>query len=229
MRRDFVANVSHELHTPIAVIKGSTEALLDGLITSDPQRAAHFVKIIQNHSERLAFLVNDILTLSRLESSQAALELFPLDARSVMGKACLLLEDAARAKGVAIQNEALLGQARVMADQGRLEQVLINLLDNAIKYTPAGGAIRLFTRDEGDYVRISVADTGIGIPPRGIPRLFERFYRVDEARSREQGGTGLGLSIVKHIVHLHGGEVSVNSEQGKGSVFSFTVRKAGSI
>ncbi|BCS55927.1 ATP-binding protein [Geobacter sp. SVR] len=226
MRRDFVANVSHELRTPVSVIKGYAETLLDGLMESDPQRAARFVEIIQHHSERLASLINDILTLSHLESNQAALELFPMDVGGTMAKACMLLEEAARSKGVTIINEAMQRQSRVMADQGRLEQVLINLLENAVKYTPSGGTIRLFTEDEGEFVRISVADTGIGIPFKDIPRIFERFYRVDEARSREQGGTGLGLAIVKHIVQLHGGEVSVSSEQGKGSVFSCTVRKA---
>jgi two-component system phosphate regulon sensor histidine kinase PhoR len=115
---------------------------------------------------------------------------------------------------------------RVMADQGRLEQVVVNLLENAIKYTPDGGSIRLFTEDDAQYVKVSVADTGIGIPFKDLPRIFERFYRVDEARTREQGGTGLGLAIVKHIVQLHGGAVSVSSESGKGSQFSFTLKKA---
>ncbi|MBV5328253.1 MAG: PAS domain-containing sensor histidine kinase, partial [Chlorobium sp.] len=115
---------------------------------------------------------------------------------------------------------------RVMADQGRLEQVVVNLLENAIKYTPDGGSVRLFTEDEGECVKVSVADTGIGIPFKDLPRIFERFYRVDEARTREQGGTGLGLAIVKHIVQLHGGAVSVTSEPKQGSIFSFTLRKA---
>jgi two-component system phosphate regulon sensor histidine kinase PhoR len=113
-----------------------------------------------------------------------------------------------------------------MADQGRLEQVVVNLLENAIKYTPDDGTVRLFTEDETDCIRVSVADTGIGIPFKDLPRIFERFYRVDEARTREQGGTGLGLAIVKHIVQLHGGNVSVTSEPGNGSVFSFTLKKA---
>jgi two-component system phosphate regulon sensor histidine kinase PhoR len=112
-----------------------------------------------------------------------------------------------------------------MADQGRLEQVVVNLLENAIKYTPDGGTVCLRTENDGDYVRVSVADSGIGIPFKDLPRIFERFYRVDEARTREQGGTGLGLAIVKHIVQLHGGNVSVTSDAGKGSVFSFTVKK----
>jgi len=114
---------------------------------------------------------------------------------------------------------------RVMADQGRLEQVVVNLLENAIKYTPDGGTVRLFTEDDGECVRVSVADSGIGIPFKDLPRIFERFYRVDEARTREQGGTGLGLAIVKHIVQLHGGAVSVTSQAGQGSVFSFTLKK----
>lgn len=226
MRRDFVANVSHELRTPISVIKGYAETLLEGVIESDRERAIHFVGIIHQHSERLASLINDILTLSRLESSQASLELHPTDAAGTMSKVCMLFAEAARAKGVEVRNEAQEGMARVMVDLGRLEQVLINLLENAVKYTPQGGMIRIFTEDEGGFVRISVADTGNGIPAKDIPRIFERFYRVDEARSREQGGTGLGLSIVKHIVHLHGGEVSVQSEHGKGSVFSFSLPKA---
>jgi two-component system phosphate regulon sensor histidine kinase PhoR len=229
MRRDFVANVSHELRTPISVIKGYAETLLEGVMESDRERATRFIGVIHQHSERLASLINDILTLSRLESNQASLELQPLDATGTMAKACMLLDEAAQAKGVVIRNEAQQGMSRIIADQGRLEQVLINLLENAVKYTPQGGTVRIFTEDEEGFVRISVADTGIGIPSKDIPRIFERFYRVDEARSREQGGTGLGLSIVKHIVHLHGGEVSVGSEQGKGSVFSFTLRKARSI
>jgi two-component system phosphate regulon sensor histidine kinase PhoR len=117
--------------------------------------------------------------------------------------------------------------SRVIADQGRLEQVVVNLLENAIKYTPDGGSIRLFTEDDGDFVKVSVADTGIGIPFKDLPRIFERFYRVDEARTRDQGGTGLGLAIVKHIVQLHGGNVSVTSESGQGSIFSFTIKKTG--
>ena len=115
---------------------------------------------------------------------------------------------------------------RVKADQGCLEQVVVNLLENAVKYTPDGGTVRLFAEDSGEFIRVSVADTGIGIPFKDQPRIFERFYRVDESRTREQGGTGLGLAIVKHIVQLHGGTVSVTSETGKGSVFSFTTKKA---
>lgn len=226
MRRDFVANVSHELRTPVTIIKGYAETLLDGALESDPVQAKRFVEIISNHSERLTNLINDILTLSSLETKETLLELNPIDISSTIAKACMLLQERAVQKNIAIVNESKGGSLpRVMADQGRLEQVVVNLLENAIKYTPDGGTIRLFTEDSGDFVKVSVADTGIGIPFKDLPRIFERFYRVDEARTREQGGTGLGLAIVKHIVQLHGGEVSVTSDPGQGSMFSFTTKK----
>ena len=227
MRRDFVANVSHELRTPVTIIKGYAETLLDGALESDPIRATRFVEIIASHSERLTNLINDILTLSSLETKEAILELNPLDVSGTISKACMLLQEGAVQKNITILNESTSAALpRVMADQGRLEQVVVNLLENAIKYTPDGGSVRLFTEDAGDLIRVSVADTGIGIPFKDLPRIFERFYRVDEARTREQGGTGLGLAIVKHIVQLHGGNVSVTSDPGQGSVFSFTLKKA---
>jgi len=227
MRRDFVANVSHELRTPVTIIKGYAETLLDGILESDPARALRFVEIISSHSERLTNLINDILTLSSLETKEALLELNPIDVSGTIGKACMLLQERAIQKNIAIINESAVGALpRVMADQGRLEQVMVNLLENAIKYTPEGGSVRFSAEDDGDFVRVSVADTGIGIPFKDLPRIFERFYRVDEARTREQGGTGLGLAIVKHIVQLHGGTVSVTSEPGQGSILSFTVKKA---
>ncbi|MHB8057387.1 MAG: ATP-binding protein [Desulfuromonadaceae bacterium] len=227
MRRDFVANVSHELRTPVTIIKGYAETLLDGALESDPARALRFVEIISSHSERLTNLINDILTLSSLETKEALLELNPIDVSGTIGKACMLLQERAIQKNIAIINESAVGALpRVMADQGRLEQVMVNLLENAIKYTPEGGSVRFSAEDDGDFVRVSVADTGIGIPFKDLPRIFERFYRVDEARTREQGGTGLGLAIVKHIVQLHGGTVSVTSEPGKGSTFTFTAKKA---
>ncbi|MDD2850560.1 MAG: ATP-binding protein [Desulfuromonadaceae bacterium] len=227
MRRDFVANVSHELRTPVTVIKGYAETLLDGTLESDPASAARFVGIISSHSDRLANLVNDILTLSSLEVKGTLLELHPLDISGTIAKACMLLQERAAQKSITIQNNAV-GDSlpRVMADQGRLEQIVVNLLENAIKYTPDGGSIHLSTESDGEFVKVSIVDTGIGIPFKDLPRIFERFYRVDEARTREQGGTGLGLAIVKHIVQLHGGTVSVSSETGKGSVFSFTVKIA---
>ncbi|MDU0460366.1 MAG: ATP-binding protein [Geobacteraceae bacterium] len=227
MRRDFVANVSHELRTPVTIIKGYAETLLDGALESDPVRARRFVEIIASHSERLTSLINDILALSHLETREALMELFQLDVCGTISRACMLLQESADQKNIAIVDESAgCKLPQVLADQGRLEQVLINLLENAIKYTPENGTVRLFAEDAGEFVRVSVADTGIGIPFKDLPRIFERFYRVDEARTREQGGTGLGLAIVKHIVQLHGGDVAVSSEAGKGSVFSFTLRKA---
>ncbi len=226
IRRDFVANVSHELRTPVSVIKGYAETLLDGALQSDADRAVRFVEIILNHSERLTALINDILTLSTLESRDMALDLHPLDISGTMRKTYMLLEDNAHKKDIRMQIDIPAGLPRVMADQGRVEQVIVNLLDNAIKYTPSQGMVTLLVREDYDarFLKISVADTGIGIPFKDIPRIFERFYRVDEARSRGQGGTGLGLAIAKHIVQLHGGEISLkNNEHGKGSIFSFTL------
>jgi two-component system phosphate regulon sensor histidine kinase PhoR len=229
MRRDFVANVSHELRTPVSVIKGYAETLLDGVIDSDPERSKRFVEVIRQHSDRLASLITDILTLSRLESKEASLDLNPMDINGTINKACMFVEEGADQKKIIINNEAVDGLPRVMADQGQLEQVLINLLENAIKYTPEGGTVSIYTEADDSFVKVLVADTGIGIPRKDLSRIFERFYRVDEARSREQGGTGLGLAIVKHIIHLHGGEVSVTSEHGKGSVFSFTLKTASKV
>jgi len=227
MRRDFVANVSHELRTPVSVIKGYAETLmLDGVLASEPERAMRFVQIIHNHAERLTTLINDILTLSCLESKTAALDLNDLDIAGTANKSCMLLAANAAAKSIRIQNEVGPGLPRVMADQGRLEQVLVNLIDNAVKYTPEGGGVRIFAEQGESFVRISVEDSGIGIPSKDLPRIFERFYRVDEGRSRDKGGTGLGLSIAKHIIQLHGGEMTVASVPGKGSTFSFTLNIA---
>jgi two-component system phosphate regulon sensor histidine kinase PhoR len=220
MRRDFVANVSHELRTPVAVIKGYAETLLDGALDDSPERGRHFVSIISGHAERLTNLINDILTLSKLEARDAALVLNPLDLGGTIRKAQMLMEDHARTKGIQLIADCPETLPKVPADQGQLEQVLLNLLDNAIKYTPDGGDVTIQARQEGEKVKVSVSDTGVGIPHKDLPRIFERFYRVDEGRSREQGGTGLGLSIVKHIVQLHGGEITVTSEAGKGSTFT---------
>ncbi len=223
MRRDFVANVSHELRTPVAVIKGYGETLLDGALEESPERSRRFVEIIVSHAERLTNLINDILTLSKLEARDAALTLHPLDLCGTIRKAQMLMEDHARSKGIRIAAECPDGMPKVLADQGQLEQVLLNLLDNAIKYTPDGGDVAIEISTNQGRLQISVSDTGIGIPSKDLPRIFERFYRVDEGRSREQGGTGLGLSIVKHIVQLHGGEITVSSEAGKGSKFTVTL------
>lgn len=225
IRKDFVANVSHELRTPVTVIKGYAETLLDGVIAENPEQATRFVAIIQSHSDRLTELLADLLSLSELESTNFSLQLqsTPLDAS--LRRACALLAEKAAAKTIAINLPAEPLPA-VLADQGRLEQVLVNLLDNAVKYTPAGGQIAVQVSAEDNLLRVAVRDSGMGLPPDSIPRLFERFYRVDAGRSRDEGGTGLGLAIVKHIVQLHGGTVRAeNNADRHGATFSLTLQK----
>jgi two-component system phosphate regulon sensor histidine kinase PhoR len=227
IRKDFVANVSHELRTPVSVIKGYAETLLSEGDALTPEKTAQFAGIIHNHAERLANLINDLLALSRIESGAMPMEPMPVSVEPAVSRAVRLLEQKWSDKGITVTiAEALGGMPPVLADQQRLEQVLVNLLDNAIKFTPAEGRITVSAADRGTHVRIDVADSGCGIPPKDLQRIFERFYRVDTARSRELGGTGLGLAIVKHIVQAHGGSVSVESTPGKGSTFSFTLKKA---
>ena len=224
IRRDFVANVSHELRTPITVIKGYAETLLSGDV-AEAKLTTRFIGIIHDHAERLANLIRDLLSISEIESGELSLELAPLRIEGVAQRAATLLDHQARAKGISIGFTGLEAAPAVLADHGRIEQVLVNLLDNAIKYTPEHGAINISVTDERDKLKVSITDTGIGIPANELSRVFERFYRVDKGRSRNEGGTGLGLSIVKHIVQLHGGTATVESTS-KGSTFSFTLKKA---
>jgi two-component system phosphate regulon sensor histidine kinase PhoR len=210
-RRDFVANASHELRTPIAAIGAAAETLLGGAV-DDPAAARTFVDIIARHAERLSRLTQDLLDLSRIESRQWRLEPQDVDAAKLARTVLDLLERPARDKGLALVVAVPDGLA-VRADPRALEQVLVNLVDNAVKYTAAGSVTVGARRDEGGAV-LEVADTGPGIERHHLPRLFERFYRVDAGRSREQGGTGLGLAIVKHLVQGMGGEVGVESGAG---------------
>ena len=226
IRRDFVANVSHELRTPVTVIKGYAETLLGGALTSDPERAVTFLEKIHRHSERLSNLIADLLVLSELESGVATPEPAPVTVWPVVEHVCALLEEKAAAKKISIEWQGGGETERVLADRAKLEQVLVNLLDNAIKYTPEGGSVNISMSGADGMVTVTVKDTGLGIPDKDLPRIFERFYRVDAARSREQGGTGLGLAIVKHIIQVYGGIVSVESRPGHGSSFSFSLRKA---
>lgn len=225
IRKDFVANVSHELRTPVTVIKGYSETLLNGALESDPEAAGRFVAIIKSHSERLASLIGDLLTLSELESAEYSLKLSPVSLAELVRHCFVLIEQRAADKQI-ILKASVDADLVVLADRSRLEQVLVNLLDNAVKYTPATGQILVSTVVDGEKVKVSVTDTGQGIPQQNLSRIFERFYRVDVGRSRDEGGTGLGLAIVKHIVQLHGGVVSVESLPGKGATFSFTVKPA---
>jgi two-component system phosphate regulon sensor histidine kinase PhoR len=225
IRKDFVANVSHELKTPVTVIKGYAEALLDGLVTTDPERAVSFIEIIKNHIERQAELIGNLLILSELESDEFTLDLLPLDLEGAARRAVTFLESKAVERGATVKMTGFERLPPVLIDPGRIEQVFVNLLDNALKYTPAGGQVEVSAVAEAERVVVTVRDNGPGIPPRSLARVFERFYRVDEGRSREEGGHGLGLAIVKHIVQLHGGTVSVESTPGRGSAFSFTLKR----
>lgn len=221
-RRDFVANVSHELRTPLSLIKGYTETLLGGAM-DQRETMVRFLQTIDRHADRLTFLIEDLLTISRLESGQVIMNMQPTVLRDLVGHVIEDLRRKAGERSVQLRNEVPQAM-RVHGDGDRLQQVVLNLVDNAIKYGRPGGQVVIGARStEEDIVEAWVTDDGQGIPPEACERIFERFYRVDRGRSREQGGTGLGLSIVKHIVHAHGGEVRVASEPGRGTTFSFTL------
>ncbi|HVU09216.1 MAG TPA: ATP-binding protein [Verrucomicrobiae bacterium] len=220
-REEFVANVSHELRTPLSLIKGYVETLLDGA-RNEPEIAERFLKIVERNAQRLDLLIQDLLTISALESGRTKLNLQPVELRPLVEKIFTDLKPPADNKNIELKNE--LPELTAPADVNRLEQVLANLVDNAIKYGRVHGVVVVGGKklDEGK-TEIFVRDDGPGIPKESLDRVFERFYRVDKARSREQGGTGLGLSIVKHIVQAHGGDVRVESELGKGATFYFTL------
>ena len=225
IRSEFTANVSHELKTPLTAIKASAETLFEGAI-DDKENNLKFVQQISRHAERLSLLIDDILELSSLEGRKHSDHLKAIDCLAVIDQAIESLSSKMREKKISSNIELHPGSANVLCDREQILRVFINLLDNAIKYNNTGGFIKITSSDEGALTRFSVEDSGIGIEEKHLPRLFERFYTVDRARSREMGGTGLGLAIAKHIVELNGGKISVSSRPGKGSVFSFTLRKA---
>lgn len=222
IRQDFVANVSHELRTPLSNIKGYAETLLNGAIR-DEANSREFTQIIYRESERLSNIIDDLLNISRIESGKMNMVFMPVEVKTVIKKVIDVLKNSAAVKSINIQLSIPDSLPRIKADEGRFTQALLNLVDNAIKYTPENGSVNISTAKKDTSILIEVADTGIGIPEKDQPRIFERFYRVDKARSRELGGTGLGLSIVKHIVQAHGGEVWVKSSPENGSTFSFTI------
>jgi len=220
-REEFVANVSHELRTPLSLIKGYVETLLDGA-RHQPEVTARFLKIIERNTQRLDLLIQDLLTISALESGRVKLELQAVELRPLVDKIFNDLKPPADNKNVTLLNQ--LPALNATGDAHRLEQVFANLVDNAIKYGRAHGRVTVGGQSLGNgKVEVFVQDDGPGIPVESLDRIFERFYRVDKARSRDQGGTGLGLSIVKHIVQGHGGEVWAKSELGKGATFFFTL------
>jgi two-component system phosphate regulon sensor histidine kinase PhoR len=224
IRKEFVGNVSHELRTPLSLIKGFAQTLLDGA-KDDPEQGARFLQKIDKHSDRLLFLIEDLLAISRLESGQIALNLQPVRLRETAQRVLDDLGARAAARKTALENY-IAPEILVWADADRLQQVFFNLTENAIKYGRSEGRVTLGARGgPGQKVEVVVADDGPGIPPESLDRVFERFYRVDRARSRESGGTGLGLAIVKHIVQAHGGEAWVKSEMGRGASFYFTLPK----
>jgi two-component system phosphate regulon sensor histidine kinase PhoR len=218
MRSEFVANVSHELKTPITAVKGFAETLLGGAV-NDEETARSFLQIIYDESDRLNRLIGDILELSKIESRRVPLTFSPVEVDSFVSKSVKLMESEASRKNIELSMQIEPG-LYVEADEDRLRQIVMNLLSNGINYTPDGGRVSVKVEGLGDdHIRISISDSGIGIPKKDLPRIFERFYRVDKARSRSSGGTGLGLSIVKHLVELHKGTISVTSSLGVGSTF----------
>jgi len=222
VRQDFVANVSHEFKTPLTAIQGFAETLLGGAL-EDPNNNRRFLEIIREHAARLARLTDDLLKLARIEAGKLELEFQPMGlAELIEGCAETTLLKASR-KQIALEVDVPPGLPPLLGDSSLLREVLQNLLDNAIQYTPPGGRIRVSATAGAREALVTVSDTGIGIPLADQERIFERFYRVDAARSREAGGTGLGLSIAKHIVDVHGGRLWVESQVGRGSVFSFSI------
>jgi two-component system sensor histidine kinase VicK len=225
-RREFVANVSHELRTPLTTIKSYTEALDDGAL-DDPPLASRFVGVIQNETGRMIRLVTDLLHLSRLDSKEALMRKQPTDVLEMLEDVADRFSFQMQQKDIGSEVKVGAGLPKALCDRDQIDQVLDNLVSNALKYTQPGGSITMgAVQAPGGMLAIAVQDTGIGIPKKDLDRIFERFYRVDKARSRSMGGTGLGLSIAREIVMAHGGTISIQSELGQGTKVTFTLPPA---
>jgi two-component system phosphate regulon sensor histidine kinase PhoR len=224
-RRDFIANVSHELRTPLTSLLGYTETLIDE--SPDP-KSREFLEIIRRNAQRMSRLTEDLLTLARVESGEDRVEEVPVSAHELLRDAQVSFSEIARNRGVVIEI-AESPELQVLADKDAIHQVFANLIDNALKYASGSKRLEIGATERAEGVEFYVRDFGPGISSEHLPRLFERFYRIDKARSREAGGTGLGLAIVKHIVLNHGGRVGVNSELGHGSFFWFRLPMAESV
>jgi two-component system phosphate regulon sensor histidine kinase PhoR len=222
VRQDFVANIGHELRTPLASIKLLAETL-GNVVHEDPQAADDFLRRIDIEVDDLTQLVRELLELSRIESGQVELDRKPVSVPELLERAASRLRAQAERAGLTLDIQVDSSLPTAYADPVRIEQVLVNLLHNAIKFTPPGGQVSLSAQPDDTGVRISVQDTGVGIPPDDLPRIFERFYKVDKARSEREGGTGLGLAIAKHIVQAHGGQIWAESQPGHSATFSFTL------
>ena len=229
-RREFVSNVSHELRSPLASVKAMVETLQAGA-RDDAEKADDFLKRINDEVDRMTALVTELLELSRLESGRVAMDVEPFQLEPVVKSVMDRLQMQADGGGVELACDIPVGLSPVLGEKAKISQVLVNLIDNALRFTPDGGEVRITAKkagngpdNAGELVEVTVADSGPGIPPEHLPHLFERFYKVD--RSRREGGTGLGLAIVRHIVQAHGGKVTVNSEVGRGTRFTFTLKAA---
>lgn len=222
-RREFLGNVSHELKTPIFTIQGFAETLLDGALKDDRVNERFLTKILAN-TKRLKNLANDLVEISRIESGELEMIMQPFRLIDVVKDVTDELEQMAESKSVTLYQHVPMDLPLILGDRARITQVMVNLIDNAIKYSNTNGSVEIVARHlPTELVKVTIADDGIGIDPKHVPRLTERFYRVDKSRSREQGGTGLGLAIVKHILGAHKAEMVIDSKPNQGSTFGFTL------
>ena len=221
-RKEFVANVSHELRTPLTNIKGYTETLIDAGEDIDAETRDRFLDIVYNEADRMTRMVKDLLTLTKLDYDRADDEPGDVDIASVARSVATSMDIEARKQGVTISCLVPADLPHIRGDRDRIQQVVMNIVSNAVKYNQRGGRVDITGGERGGNIFVTVSDTGLGIPEEDLPRIFERFYRVDKARSREKGGTGLGLAIAKEIIETYGGSISVRSQEGRGTSMTMT-------